>query len=287
MTVQLFERRAVLVVGQAPPDNFVQVVPDALKIEGLRIQFKIERDDQPKPNRSSIAVYNLSDASRAKLQDKGVRIVLSAGYGGQVAQIFSGEARDISHDKTGTEWVSKFESGDSERTFQWARATGSFGAGVTKKDVVATVVRSMQVDPGNMAKAMQAVGTQFTTGYAMHARASTELTRLLEPEGLTWSVQDGRLQILSEFGTVPDAGTPLLSPSTGLVGVPTMGAPEKKGGPAVLKVRSLLRPEIRPGTRFLLNSSGRSGFYKAKKVVHDGDTDGGNFYTDVEAIQVT
>lgn len=279
----LYDRRAILQVGRPPPDNFVQVVPDALTIDGLRTTFKLTLDDKPEPNNAEIAVWNLSADSRAQLDGKGFRVILAAGYGTNTEQIFSGDVRRFDHQRIGPDWVTKIEVGDGERAFNHARISESFGAGTAVRDVLRKAIAAMQGDPGNALQKIQGIAGDFVTGYVAHGRAALELTRLLEPQGYTWSVQGGRLQILGPNDYTDEIG-PLVSPDTGMIGTPEVGSPEKKGQPAVLKVRSLLLPRMRPGQRFELRSSAKSGTFKARKVVHTGDTAGSEWYTEIEAI---
>ena len=280
---QLFDRRCVVLVGKPPPDNYVLIIPDALKIDGMRTTFKVTKDDKPEPNQVEISIFNLSAASRAKCDEKGVRVVLQAGYGDDVAQIASADVRTVNHLKQGVDWVTKIEAGDGERAIEHARVSGSFRPGTAVKDIVGKTIQALQMDPGNAQQKAQQLAGEFSSGYVQHAKASTELSRLLEPAGWSWSVQDGRIELLGP-GEVLGELAPLFSPSTGLVGVPEMGSPGAKGEHPVLKCRSLLQPRLRPGQRFKLESASRSGTFVAKKVTHSGDTFGNDWYTDVEAV---
>jgi len=278
----LYDRRCVLQVGQPPPDNFVLLVPDALKIDGLRTTFKLTLDDKPEPNAAEIAVWNLSADSRAQLNGKGFRVILSAGYSTATEQIFSGDVRRFDHQRIGPDWVTKIEVGDGERAFKHARISESFKPGAQLRDVLAKTIGAIGQDPGNALAKIQNIAGEFAGGYVAHGRAALELTRLLEPQGYGWSLQNGRLQILGP-GEYTDEEGPLVSPDTGMIGTPEVGSPEAKGKPAVLKVRSLLLPRMRPGQRFELRSDAKRGTYRASKVVHSGDTAGAEWYTEIEA----
>lgn len=279
---QLFARRCVVQIGKPPPNNYVQVVPDALKIEGLRTTFKLTLDDKPEPNNAEIAVWNLSPDSRGAMQGKGFRVILAAGYEEDTEQIFSGDVRRFDHQRVGPDWVTKLDIGDGERAFRFARMSESYGAGTPINEVVKRAIKALQVDSGNALQKIQNVVGEFATGYVAHGRASLELTRLLTPQGFTWSMQNGRLQILGP-GDYTDEVGPLISPDTGMIGTPEVGSPEEKGKPAQLKVKSLLLPRMRPGQRFELRSAAKSGTFRARKVVHSGDTAGQDWYTEIEA----
>lgn len=279
----LFDRRCKLLIGQPPkPDVYTLQTVNRLEISGLRIGFKVIKDSQPQPNNVEISIYNLAPASRAALEEKGCRILLLAGYADQVSQIASADIRIAQSQKLGVDWVTKIEAGDGERAIKFARVKESWAPGTPVSEVISKTVQALMLDPGNaLAKAKQ-ISAQYSSGYVQNAKASDELTSLLEPHGYDWSVQDGRIEVLKKDEALPETA-PLLSPDTGLIGAPEMGTPAKAGEKPVLKVRSLLQPRIRPGQRFQLRSASRNGVFIARKVTHAGDTFGNDWYTDIEA----
>jgi hypothetical protein len=166
-----------------------------------------------------------------------------------------------------------------------AQMSESFKPGVMVKDVVLKAVKALVKDPGNALEKIKALPQQFASGYAVHGPASEELTTLLAPHGFTWSIQDGRMEILSDTEAL--AETPVdLNGNTGLIGTPEMASPTKKGGPSLLKIKSLLQSRFSPGRKILLNSQARSGIFKAVTVIHSGDTHGGEWVTEIEAVPV-
>jgi hypothetical protein len=293
---KLYDRRCVVLVGRpATKDEYELKTPTAVRIEGLRVDFKIIRTDKPPPNPAEISVYNLSRETRKSLEGKGMRVVLHAGYPGTEAQIFSGDVRVATHTKVGPDWVTKIEAGDGERAFNFAHLSESFGPGTPVKDVVKRAVQALATDPGNAMEKMQKLVGEFSSGHVVHSRAATELTRLL-PAGWTWSIQDGRIEILPPGETLNEPA-PLISADSGLIGSPQMNqnaqglvgnpamcSPTEKGKPALLKVKSLLLPRLRPGQRFQLESESYKGVYRVKNLTHTGSTWGGDWYTEVEAL---
>lgn len=282
---RLFARQCVVTLGRPQtPDEFALKTPTALRVDGLRVVFKIDRDLQPSPNQGEITIYNLSEASRAKLEDVGQRVVLEAGYEGSVAQIFSGDVRRAFSTKQGPDWVTKIEAGDGERAIAFARVSKSYGPGTPQADVMKDTIRALKTDPGNaLEKVAQMVG-EFASGFVQHAKASTELTRLLKQQGYSWSIQDGRVEVLGPNGDHLPEVVPVLTPETGLIGSPSIGIPTKKKQAATMKCRSVLLPTLRPGQRVSLKSAAISGLFLAVKVVHAGDTHGSDFHTDIEGV---
>lgn len=288
---QLFDRRVRLTIGKEPPTgDFVRTVPDAAVITGLRVVFKIEKTSKPEPNKASVQVYNLSPTHRADLVGKGLRIVLEAGYPDSLAVIYQGHTRTADHIKQPVDWLSKFECGTNEREIGFARISESFKPGAAIADMIKKTVNALVTDPGNALKKANELTQSFASGYAAHGYAATELTRLLQPFELTWSIQDGRMQILGLTETVADE-TIKLDANHGLIGTPELGSPVIKGGPNLVKMRSLLQAGFGPGKRILLTTAAtggnvHSGLYKAVNVTHAGDTHGGPWVSEIEALPI-
>lgn len=283
---RLFNRRVRLTVGQEPPtDNFVQIVPDAIVIEDLRVTFKVEKSIKKEPCKAEIAVYNLNEQHRGQLAGKGLRVVLEAGYQDTMTQIYLGHSRTIDHPKESVNWVTKIACGTNERQLQFASVSSSFKPGSLVGKAVQKIAGSLVNDLGNTNEKAGEIEDSFASGYSAFGNSADELTRLLNPRGYGWSIQDGRMEILKFDETLPDEVVDL-SPSTGLIGTPELGAPLTKGKPSPLKFRSLLQGRVRVGGLINLNSSNRSGIFKVTLVRHVGDTDGGDWMTEIEAFPV-
>lgn len=278
----LYGRRVRVILGKPPPD-FKTLLPNAIEVENLRVAFKVSKSIGKEPNTAEVSITNLAGSTRSELQGKGHKLILEAGYEDTIARIFAGDVRTIDHTKAGADWTTKATCGDGERAYQWARISESFAGGTRIADVVKKCAEALGLEIGNAIAAVAGFPDQFVNGYTAHGNAARELDRVLRPLGLAWSIQDGRLQVLKEAEA--NAGTAIeLSKDSGLIGSPEFGSPSEKDKPAVLKVKSLLQPGLKPGDRFSLKSRAHSGFFKANKVEHSGDTAGGDWYTAIEAV---
>lgn len=281
-TPTLFGRVCRVIVGR-PQADYRTLAPDAVEVEGLRVQFKVTRTGTSEPNAAEVSVWNLAPSTRAVTQVKGSKLILLAGYEGSFRQVIAADVRTVDHTRQGAHWVSKFGVGDGERAYLYARVSDSFAPGTDAGTIARRLVTELGLDPGNAVDTIAAAARTFTQGYSARGRAAAELDRLTAALGLTWSVQDGRVQVLSSTSFLEPSTSIELSPSSGLVGSPEHGSPNEKGGPGVLKVKSLLQPDLRPGVRFALVSSVATGTYRCGRVEHSGDTAGGEWYTTVEA----
>jgi len=144
----LFGRRAVLQIG-------------TVEVDGLRVSFKVEKDNKPEPNKSEVSVWNLSRDTRAKMlnqtaylgpvQVQSVTLSLQVGYGNDIELIFVGDImRDgITTVRDGGDWVTTFKSGDGADAFRSARIQESFAKGAKIADVFKRLTESLGVGMGN------------------------------------------------------------------------------------------------------------------------------------------
>lgn len=269
-SVQIADR---LIRARADDDDIAQPT--------LRVQFKVEKGDRKTPNSANVTVYNLSDASRSSIQEKGATTIIEAGYVGSTQQIFKGDLIYASTRRDGPDWVTEFQSGDGAARYRGKRINESFPRGAKLKQVVKTAAEAIGVDLGNTVDRMTQGGfrgsiDEFARGLVLQGKATTELEKLLKSIGLGYSIQDGALQILGGNETTQAAAVKI-SPATGMVGSPEVG---EKG---IVNVRTLLQGLIKPGLKVDIEAKEFTGFFKCIKVTHTGDTWGGDWYTDLEA----
>ena len=111
------------------------------------------------------------------------------------------------------------------------------------------------------------------------------MTTILRGTGYNWSVQDGKLQMLKESDLRSDQAA-LINIDSGLIGVPTLAAPQNAGGKPTLSLQCLLYPRLSPGAKLVLESRSINGTFKIQSVNHAGDTHGTEWTTSVEATPV-
>lgn len=287
---RLFGRRCVAIVQPPNPNSYVEVLPEAVIIDGLRMKFTVKRSLEETPNQSTLTVFNLSATRRAELQKKGVKVFLQAGYNDSVKQIFSGDATLVFSKQNGPNWETEFRLGDGHRAYKFAQFSETYAPGATVEQVVRALADAMKVDPGNAVDAVLAARgpgslDQFVYGYAHHGRASTALGEVLRSVGLTWSIQDGRLQVLRDSEPAP-GDIIVISKDSGLVDSPAYTTPKDEEGPPRLLVKSLLQPSLRCGGAVEIRSRFISGQFKIHTLTHEGDTESGPWYSmlEVEAL---
>ncbi len=268
---------------------------DTLLVRNLRVSFKVQKKGTADPNTASVSIYNLSAETRARLTklDRAV-LVLSAGYTGTEALIFSGDIRKpngIQHVKAGTDWVTKVECGDGERAYREARFSGSFAKGTKVVDVARAMAKSLGVGLGNLEDALAGGNfrqglSEFPSGFSAHGNSATALARLVRGLGLEVSIQDGQLQVLREAETTKGFVPLLSNENSTIIGSPEYNAPEKDKGPPTLKVKTPIQPVLKVGGRVRVESAQVSGFFKVKALSISGDTHGSDWSMDLNLLAV-
>jgi hypothetical protein len=286
---RLFKRACKVTVYQTAPVGFVgansqffEQQPNAIEITGLRVQFKVDKSLDSTPNSATVTITNAATHTRATLQTKPLVVDLQAGHDDTLRHVFTGDLRDGRSVLDGVDWSTILQLGDGERAYRAARTSRSYKAGTTVATALKDAADAMGLQLPSDVVASSDLQAQFATGRSLHGPARDELTRLLAPFGYHWSVQDGRLQILKDQD--PTNGAALtLDQSSGMIGAPVFGSPEKNGAPAQLHVKALLYPELTPGCLVDVSSSQIEGVFRVTKVTHAGDTHGDDWTTDIEA----
>jgi len=256
----LFNRAARLRVG----------VPgqEGKDYQGLRINFSIEKSSESNPNTSKIQIYNLSPSSRAFVEQKDLVLILDVGYAPPgndplIENINTGDAKKVTNERNGTDWLTTFELGDGETALQESLFNKSFEAGASLTKVIQDVAGSF----GKPINAISGITEKtFSSAITLSGNSKEIMDDLVKGGGSEWSIQDDEVIVLGKKQTTNDPVI-VVSPATGLLGVPV----KREEG---IEFTSLLLPRIRPGRRVKLESELFNGVYRVRKVVHTGDTRG-------------
>jgi len=252
-----------------------------LGLSAFDLRFEVRRTLSSKPNTAEIELYNLSETSRGQIAQAADGLVrLEAGYEEGKTLLFSGALREAKSTHEGVDWITKVSARDGGAQIRQARVLRSFGANARVEDVVKTLAETLGVGVGNASDALRAatldrVGAYFPEGTVLSGSAATELDHLTRSVGLTWSVQDGVLQLLTRGRALQGQAVRLTS-DTGLVDTPTVS----RGGK--VQAKALLIPDLTPGRRVQIESRTVTGVYRVAAVAYRGETRGQDWYADLE-----
>lgn len=280
---RLFKRAVALTLARPQAGKFFENEPNAITIRDQRVQFSIVKSLDSEPNTCEVIVTNLAERTRAELQRKPLYVRLDAGYDGQLARLFTGDVIWGQSKINGVDWETKLQLGDGSRAHGHARLNRSFKAGTSVKTVLGDLAKAHGLKmPTNISEAKE-LSTQFASGVSVSGPTHAELTKVLAPRGYSWSVQDGRLQVLGPNGTRPDEAI-VINQDAGMISSPEFGPPGDDGKPPTMTVSVLLYPGITPGGKIKVESRAVNGLFRVERVTHVGDTHGGSWQSNIEAI---
>lgn len=247
---------------------------------GYRIKFRVDKILELTPNPVSIFIYNLGPFGRDLLDSdkegiKGQRIVLEAGYGQSAQMIFTGNLARARTRKEGPDYITQIEAQDGLVASQSARIDISFKPAITAQQVISTLVGALKgsgISPGLQSGVPTSV---YSNGITLSGNVLDRLKETCDANDLHVTIQDGEI-VIAPIGGAKASPVVIVGENTGLIGVP-----EKRD--VGVQFRCLMNPKIGVLQPIILISNFVSGLYTAAKVIHTGDSFGGEWYTEVEA----
>lgn len=298
---EAFDRFARVTLAKPRPDPttkigrfFGQLLPSDLELEGgsgkFRVQFEIKKSGKKSPNTCKVTISNLGPSIRDEIAQLPMVLLLEAGYAaGEVRQIWIGDVFHVQSEQDGEDWETTIQALDGGRAYANARVNRTFSAGATLLDAVQDTAAAMGLAVPRDVLTNRSLQAALSAGMTLAGSAADELSRLLEPIGLGWSVQDGSLVVLSEGGIRPGEAI-LIDEQAGMIGSPKWSTPTRPGKKPTLSVSCLLFPEVAAGVRLRVKSRSANGDFKVTSVTHQGDThgsDGESWSTSIEARAAT
>lgn len=281
---QQYLRRLSLIVGNQS---------QAFDLSDLHVRFEVKNATVQTLKTLEVRVFNISDDLAKLIQNEFTSVSLSAGYEGNIAQIFTGEITMVRRGKeSATDTFIDIQAQDGDKAFGWATSSWTLGKGYTADDIYQHCLKDLAsygVTGGYKPDFQSNAAPDAKT---VHAQTRDVLRTLADQQNCTWSIEDGKLNFIPVKGYLP--GTiPQVNAASGMIGTPQ----QTIGG---LVVKMLLNPAIRAGSKIQLTNSDvttltltskfqlpqvvpsfdADGFYRTFQVVHAGDSRGNTWYTD-------
>ena len=287
---------------------------DTLDVSNLPIEFKCLRTIKPEPNKCVLTVYNLSDDHRAQLIKRnqpnqssknlvGVPVQIEAGYENNTSVIFSADLREVGSSLADVDWKTTLAGDDGGRSYREARFQNggiTFTAGTPIGTILSQCAQAMGIGLGNSANFTEqaqiaGIGSTLPHTMTLHGNVKSQLDRVINSIGYTWSIQGGALQLMKKGSSLALSNISL-SASTGLLGSPeaaidstvSLGSPQqfaagakqktahppKPKDPSILRAKTLMIPGITPGRGVSLDSKAFRGNYTITEAEAVGSTFG-------------
>ena len=271
----------------------------------LHIGFSIDKDTTKESNKAKLEIYNLSDATRKKIEVPDTEVEIYAGYeraGGAILAFKGTVTYGFTRD-AGTDCITTLDLADGTTAMRDSYCSLSYAPGTSAKTIIQRCANEMGVpvvygdDVGEL--------ESYKNGFSYYGQADGALTEICNALGLSWSIQNNILNIILAGGTSTNRGL-VFSPQSGLVGVPERivqaeyksnksnpkklqkekakkEEPRKKAG---WKIQTLLVPSVNPGDMVKVESKWITGWFRVEKVSHRGDYNGTNWGSAMELIEV-
>jgi len=263
-------------------------------IEGLRIDFEIEKTLTRTANLAEVEIYNLSEATRGKIEEVGNVMIINAGYeeAGGAEQLFRGDITRIEHEIDSPDIITKIEANDGDKILRETYISLSYSEGTSVQQVLNDI--TALIPDLTVQNNASSSGKEFTNGYSYVGAVDKALDDMAETLGLEWSFQDGELQVIDQDGT-NDTPAVVIAVGMGLIGSPRklfdMGggvitSDDASGGAEIVskaksiegwRVKSLLEPKLIPGGKMDLKSAQADGVFKILEVDLKGGTHSRHF----------
>lgn len=259
----------------------------------LHISFSAEKGDKESNNTATVKLWNLGPASIAEIKKHNSVLELRAGYGTNLPLIFAGNINKASTEQENANMVTTMDVVDGLVAIRDTYTTISFTGKTTGIKIIESVANSMGISYLVSEDAKVILEQKvFAQGYSSVGAAKTVLQKICNTCGLSWSIQNGVLQIVVTGKTITKRAY-VLSAETGLLGIPkeiTIESSAKdaqtQGGKKGYEVRYFLNGAIGVDDLVELKSEKVKGFFKVCSIAINGDNFDGEWTCTAQVTEV-
>lgn len=307
-----FIRKASLIVMR-PEDkgnNPSAYVPSkTLDLSEFQFRFKTANQDEEGPSNCSVRIYGLAQQTVDEITKYGFsRIILQAGYEGSFGVIFDGTIKQF---RTGKEnSINPYLdllAADGDLGYNYAVTSAAIAANSTGAQRKAAIVQDFSKYGITLGADLSQTGGTLPRGKVLFGMSRILFRNEAETTGSTWSIQNGKIQVLPLDGYLPGQAVQL-SALTGLIGIPE----QTQDG---IRCRCLINPRIVVGSRIQIDnktinktlqqspsvapvpfnqwtgfqqlaSVAADGFYRVYVCEYEGDTRGSAWWCDIIALAI-
>lgn len=243
----------------------------------LHISFSIERADTSSMNTAKVSIWNLNESHIAELNKTDCTVTLRAGYGNVMPLIFTGVVTYTKTKSDGSDRCTEIELVDNRVEIRDTFTSVSYTGNVNCKTLIQDIANQM----GVVAKfSYNAEFKDIPNGFSYVGQAKNVLTKACNSSGLTWSINNGVLQVKKPNDTMSQEVYEL-SATTGLVGIPERVEISDnygtKTGQKGWDVTYLMNAAIDVDNYVHLNSRSIQGFFRVYSVKIEGDNMSGDW----------
>ena len=280
---RLFKRKAQVIIKKLGST-------DGKLLDGVRVSFDIDMDDNKETNTGKVNIYNLSEETIGLLEQKDVSVILKIGYDGkELSTLFIGNVVEYEYDFNGFDVITKITLKDGYIPLTSKKLSLSFAENSNTKQIIEKIVGEL-----NLAKSDYSLLPNYIykQGFSFIGAPGTALDIILARIGYQWTIANNVLIITKPNESNKQVIAQFLSPETGLIDKPKRFKEKSvktktKENKLIdgLKINSLIIPSIQPKNLIKVQSSEVDGTFLVKSVKFNGDTEDSNWLCQIQAIQ--
>ena len=283
-----------MTVGAANSSSNITVDPaKAAVIEGNQIDFSVVRTADSKANTLQCNIYNLSPDTLSLMEKQDAFVKLDAGYvQGEIGTIFRGNKIHMTTSKQGPHKVTTLQAAEGYVQIRESKLALTLPKGSTLRQILLKIASEVSSDLSTELSG-EILNKTFNAGSSVIGNMKQNLDAICKAHGLEWSIQNNKTLIVNPIGKPNNnlAQAVVVSYDTGLI-----GAPERTSQNVSNLEKAISEPEIQ-GVRFTslldhryfvggwvkLQGTNLDGTYKIIEVTHNGNYEGNQWTSTVEA----
>ena len=267
------------------------------EIKDLRMVFNIEKSLVGYPNLGNILIYNLSENDRNRIEEENQTVELFAGYEDtETVLLFKGDIVNVVHLKQGVDWISEIFAADGIKILETATINKSLAAGTTVEQVYDELTDKLEGISKGVTKGLKnclSGKTSLLRALIIAGNVKDWLKQLSKDCGFEYSINEGVIETLPTGGALSDDPPVIINQGSGMIGSPERTEvginvtnfllPALKLGRTV-RVESLTE-KINIGNAYFRKAPPvkNDGIYRMDKLIHEGDTHGNKWQTNINA----
>lgn len=183
----------------------------------LHVNFSLQKSDLETQNTGRVTLWNLNKSQLAVLNEKDCVVSMRAGYGSRISLIFAGIVSYVSTTIDSADRKTEIEVVDNLIEIRDTYVSVSYNGVVNWKTIFDDVANQMGVA---ISYSYNAEFVDISNGFSFIGKAKDIMSKGCKCCNLSWSLQNGVMQV-KKPGDVMSKEVYLLSPDTGLLGIPS------------------------------------------------------------------
>lgn len=281
-----FDRQYRFSAGPAGGTGFEVGATSRSQPTALHISFSVQKADTESQNTGKITLWNLSPAQLATLNEKDCVVVLKAGYGSHMPLVFTGAVSFIQTSIDGADRMTEIEAVDGRIEIRDTYVSVSYSGVINTKTVIDDIAKEMGV---TVTYSYNAEFVDLPNGFSFVGQAKNALDKACASNGLSWSIQNGILQVKKLKDTMSQEVF-LLTPETGLINVPkkiSISAEDKNAKDQTgWDVDYLMNAAINIDDYVRVESKAVTGYFRVYSIEIEGDNIEGSWMCTARLLEV-